>query len=166
MDASKLLLIALVLVICGGIFHAIGLALPYWVNADVLGRNIHAGLWKTCSDITGENKCKDITPVEDWLKAVRAMGILGVLTLVVAALMTVLKLFVMKDRKPIFHVAIGTSFAGAFFIIISIAVYAGKIKDMFPLVDFNYHFAFAFSIIGMIAAIAAGVAMLVDMKQN
>jgi hypothetical protein len=33
-------------------------------------------------------------------------------------------------------------------------------------VGLSYHFAFAFSIIGIIAAIAAGIAMLVDMKRS
>ncbi|XP_055998262.1 uncharacterized protein LOC125677535 isoform X1 [Ostrea edulis] len=166
MDASKCLLIALVLIICGVIFQVIGLASPYWINIDGAGTNLHQGLWKSCNDFTGENVCTDLGTPPDWLKAVRAMGILGVLTLVVAALMTVLKLFVMKDKKPILLVAIGASFAGAFFILISIAVYASKASDLLLLSDFKYHFAFAFSIIGMIAAIAAGVAMLMDMKQN
>ncbi|XP_055997902.1 uncharacterized protein LOC125647239 [Ostrea edulis] len=126
MNVSKTLLIALVLVICAGVFQLIG-----------------------------------------WLKAVQAMSILGFLVLVVAVLMTVFKLFVKKDKNQFLFVAIGTSFAGAIFILISIAVYADKINDQIPpQVDYNYHFNFTFSIIGMMAAIVAGVAMLVEMKQT
>lgn len=48
----------------------------------------------------------------DWERAVRAMSILGFLVLIVAVVMTVLKLFVMKDKKPVLFAGIGTSFAG------------------------------------------------------
>lgn len=40
------------------------------------------------------------------------MSILGFLVLIVAVVMTVLKLFVMKDNKPALFAGIGTSFAG------------------------------------------------------
>lgn len=40
------------------------------------------------------------------------MSILGFLVLTVAVVMTVLKLFVMKDNKPVLFAGIGTSFAG------------------------------------------------------
>lgn len=50
--------------------------------------------------------------VEDWFKAVQAMSILGFLVLLVAVVMTILKLFVMKDNKPVLFAGIGTSFAG------------------------------------------------------
>jgi hypothetical protein len=43
------------------------------------------------------------------------MSILGFLALVVAVVMTVLKLFVMKDKAPVLLAAIGTSFAGGKF---------------------------------------------------
>lgn len=48
----------------------------------------------------------------DWQKAVRAMSILGLLLLIVAVVMTIMKLFVMKDKKPVLFAGIGTSFAG------------------------------------------------------
>lgn len=40
------------------------------------------------------------------------MSILGFLVLLVAVVMTILKLFVMKDNKPVLFAGIGTSFAG------------------------------------------------------
>jgi hypothetical protein len=48
----------------------------------------------------------------DWLKAAQAMAILALLVLVVALVTTILKLFVMKDKKPLLFAAIGSSFAG------------------------------------------------------
>lgn len=48
----------------------------------------------------------------DWLEAAQAMGILAFLALLVAVVTTILKLFVMKDKKPLLFAAIGSSFAG------------------------------------------------------
>lgn len=154
----------------------------------------------------------------DWKKAVRAMSILGLLVLSVAVFMTVLKLFVMKDKKPVLFAGIGTSFAGGkiyistcildilkylnnliytkhsirsvckinigcyiiiihtckmnlscisgIFILIAVAVFAAKQNDELANVDFTYHFAFAFSIIAMITAFAAGGVMLFSMTKE
>lgn len=44
---------------------------------------------------------------------------------------------------------------------IAVAVYAAKMNDLPTNNDFDYHFAFAFSIIAMITAFAAGGVMLV-----
>ncbi|XP_061180367.1 uncharacterized protein LOC133188904 [Saccostrea echinata] len=165
MESSKSLLIALLLTICAVIFQLIGLASPYWIFLDLKIAKANAGLWKACTEtvLTGNTICSDVELTDDdWLKAVRAMSILGFLVLVVPVIMVVLKLFVLKDKKPILLVAIGTAFVGAVFILISIAVYAAKTNDLYKNIDFNYHFAFAFSIIGMIAAIGAGVVMLVE----
>ncbi|XP_062580093.1 uncharacterized protein LOC134242090 [Saccostrea cucullata] len=166
MEASKFLLIALVLTICAVIFQLIGLASPYWMLIETTTFKSNSGLWKSCTEIvlTGDTTCSDVTIPDgytDDINAARAMGILGLLVLVAAAIMTVLKLFVLKDMKPILFGAIGSALAGAVFILISIAIYAARAKDLSPF-DFDYHFAFAFSIIGMIAAIGAGAVMLVE----
>ncbi|XP_055998267.1 uncharacterized protein LOC125645735 [Ostrea edulis] len=172
MAISKCLLVALVVVIFATIFQVIALAAPYWFNLDLSIAKVYAGLWWTCTETvsTGLTSCDKTVDYlftngssTDWLKAVQAMSILGFLTLLVASVMTILKLFVLKDNKPVLLVAIGTSFTGAVFILIAIAVYADEINDFYSAFDFNYHFAFAFSIIAMIAAIGAGVAMLVEM---
>ncbi|XP_062603493.1 uncharacterized protein LOC134265263 [Saccostrea cucullata] len=168
MEASKFQLIALVLTICAVIFQLIGLASPYWISYDIIIFKINSGLWKTCSKVilTGNTECIDVELTDyDWFKAVRAMSILGFLVLVVAAIMTVLKLFVLKDMKPILFVAIGTAFAGVNVMFEEISVYAAKMNDLL-IIDFDYHFAFAFSIIGMIAAIGAGAVMLVEIMKG
>jgi hypothetical protein len=43
------------------------------------------------------------------------MSILGFLALVGAVVMTVIKLFVMKDKTPVLLAAVGSSFAGGKF---------------------------------------------------
>ncbi|XP_062584113.1 uncharacterized protein LOC134245888 [Saccostrea cucullata] len=166
MEASKFLLIALVLTICAVVFQLIGLASPYWTVIDATLVKINSGLWKMCTETvsTGDTKCEDVTipdGYKDDINAVRAMGILGLLVLVVAVIMTVLKLFVLKEKKPVLFGAVGTAFAGGVFILISIAIYADRAKEMNTF-DYDYHFAFALSIIGMIAAIGAGAVMLVE----
>lgn len=47
MDAYKLSLTGLVLIICSFIFQLIGLASPF----EYQGIKVHSGLWKTCATI-------------------------------------------------------------------------------------------------------------------
>jgi hypothetical protein len=54
----------------------------------------------------------------------------------------------------------------AFFILISIAVYAAEISKMNFVSDYTYGFAFTFSNIGMLAAIKCGVAMIVEILKK
>lgn len=162
MDAPVLMIVALVLTICGLVFQIIGLSSPYWIYIEFTGGKQYSGLWKTCTEIQ-ETTCIDINEDGDWFKAVQAMSILGFLLLIAAVVMTVLKLFVMKDKKPILFAGIGTSFVGGLFILIAVAVYAAKMNDQLSNIDFDFHFAFAFSIIAMIAAFAAGGVMLFAM---
>jgi TRAP-type C4-dicarboxylate transport system permease small subunit len=58
------------------------------------------------------------------------------------------------------------SLFAALFILISIAVYADNLNDLFASSSFDYGFAFVFSILGMIVAIAAGITMLVELLKN
>lgn len=163
-----MLIVALVLTICALVFQIIGLASPYWISYKGIGSaNTYSGLWKTCTEIQ-KTTCTDIADKEDWMEAVQAMSILGFLVLVVAVVMTVLKLFVMKDNKPVLFAGIGTSFAGGIFILIAVAVYAAKTNDLLDKlnVEFDYHFAFAFSIIAMMTAFAAGGVMIFGMMKE
>lgn len=53
MEASKFILIGLVLTLCAFVFQLIGLASPYWIFIEFLGMETYAdvGLWKACSTI-------------------------------------------------------------------------------------------------------------------
>lgn len=48
----------------------------------------------------------------DWFKAVRATSILGFISLLVGIVMILLKMFVVKDMKPVLFAAIGAAFVG------------------------------------------------------
>ena len=47
-----------------------------------------------------------------WFSAVKAMTILGLLALLVALGMAIMKLFVLKDSKIVLLAAVGSAFAG------------------------------------------------------
>lgn len=164
MDASKFILIGLVLTICAFIFQIIGLASPYWIFIESGGNKAYSGLWKSClySKSLDKTACSDWTEVQDWFNAVRATSILGFISLLVAIVVILLKMFVMKDMKPILFAAIGSAFVGALFILISIAVYASKADGLVMGTSLDYHFAFAFCIIAMLAALGAGAIMIMD----
>lgn len=164
MDASKFILIGLVLTICAFIFQVIGLASPYWIFAESGGNKVYSGLWKSCaySKALDKTVCNDWPKVQDWFKAVRATSILGFISLLVGIVMILLKMFVVKDMKPVLFAGIGAAFVGALFILISIAVYASKADDLVRGTSVDYHFAFAFCIIAMLAALGAGAIMIVE----
>lgn len=61
MEASKFVLIGLVLTICAFICQLIGLASPYWIYADYGERKVYSGLWKVCL----YNKAIDKTDCND-----------------------------------------------------------------------------------------------------
>eukprot|EP00105_Crassostrea_gigas_P009669 XP_011424717.1 PREDICTED: uncharacterized protein LOC105326403 [Crassostrea gigas] len=170
MDASKFILIGLVLTIGAFIFQLIGLATPYWIFAESDGDKVYSGLWKTCvySKLFDKSQCFDWPLIPDWLKAVRATSILGLLLVLVALVMLILRMSVMKDRKPALLAAIGTTFVGALFILVSIAVYASKKEefDKGTVTIADYHFAFAFSIIAMLAALGAGAIMMIEVVKS
>lgn len=164
MEASKFVLIGLVLTICAFICQLIGLASPYWIYIDHGVTKAYGGLWKSCFYDKASDKtvCSDYLIVLDWMKAVRATSIIGFLLFLVALVMVILKMFVTKDKKPVLFAAIGTAFAGAIFVLTSIAVYASKQDEIIRGTSLQYHFAFAFCIIAMLAALGAGAIMMVD----
>ncbi|XP_078321559.1 epithelial membrane protein 3-like [Crassostrea virginica] len=166
MEFSKFLLAGLVLTSCAVIFQVIGLASPYWTTLDFGSSEDYMGLWKYCTKNvqTKVTTCQDSTEniSEGWFSAVKAMTILGLLALLVALGMTIMKLFVLKDGKVVLFAAVGSAFAGAIFILISIAVFAAKTNDKLEGQEFSYHFAFAFCILAMLAGIGAGCLMLQD----
>ncbi|XP_052702569.1 uncharacterized protein LOC128179137 [Crassostrea angulata] len=163
MDSSKLFMIALVLNICALVFQIIGVAPPYWAYIEFGTSKVYSGLWTQCTEVLGTTSCSDVAYSEGWFELVRAFSILGLLLLIVAVVMTVLKLFVMKDKKPVLFVGIGTSFAGGFLIFIAITVYAADLNDLLSNLTFTFHFAFAFSILAMIMAFAGGAILLLGM---
>uniref|UniRef100_A0A8W8N838 Uncharacterized protein n=1 Tax=Magallana gigas TaxID=29159 RepID=A0A8W8N838_MAGGI len=164
MDASKFVLIGLVLTICAFICQLIGLASPYWIYIDLGETKAYGGLWKSClyNKTFDTTLCDEKLDVLDYMKAVRATSIIGFLSFLVALIMVILKLFVTKDKKAVLFAAIGTAFNGAIFVLTSIAVYASTIDKYKRGTSAEYHFAFAFCIIGMFFALGAGAIMMVD----
>lgn len=63
MDASKFILIGLVLTICAFIFQLIGLASPYWIFVEFGGNKAYSGLWKSClyTKVLDTSVCSDFT---------------------------------------------------------------------------------------------------------
>lgn len=163
MDSSRILLIMGFLLTIGSILlQLIGLASPYWLYLAIGEMVFYGGLWKSCTNAFSQGiiVCTELTNVEDYIQAVRAMSILGLLSLIVALGLVILKVFFIKDSKPILFAAIGSVFAGVLFVLISIAVFAAKADNAVFGIPFNYHFAFAFCIMGMLAAGAAGACLI------
>eukprot|EP00105_Crassostrea_gigas_P029614 XP_011451605.1 PREDICTED: uncharacterized protein LOC105345225 [Crassostrea gigas] len=166
MEASKFLLSGLLLTVCALIFQLVGLASPNWITTYVQGVKIQIGLWKLCAKVRKRNWCLEDKDVRDFLEPVRATAIVGFISLLFALVLIILKIFVMKDKKNILFVAIGSTFVGAFFILVSIADFARKIDDDFNSdgeeLDYDFSFAFALCIIAMLSSLSAGAVMIAD----
>lgn len=63
MEASKFVLIGLVLTICAFICQVIGLASPYWIYIALGETKAYGGLWKSCL----YDKAIDQTVCSDYL---------------------------------------------------------------------------------------------------
>ncbi|VDI02619.1 Hypothetical predicted protein [Mytilus galloprovincialis] len=164
-EISKILLISFILILIAFLFDLIGFATPNYITVDVGSVEINAGLWKTCTTALGNTVCVDISGTiedKDWFRACRAMSIFGFISLLVAAVLTGLKLFLLRELKPIFFAAIGTTFAGAFFILVANSIYAANSDDVSGGNTSNYGFSYGLSLTAMCIAVASGIIMIVD----
>ncbi|XP_061180358.1 uncharacterized protein LOC133188892 [Saccostrea echinata] len=173
MEGSKVLITALVLIICAALLQLFGLASPYWIsdeNSIDLGSSYvptYAGLWKACDCSDTDDFLQSIDMSKRQLRTSQAMSILGFLALMFASVLTVIKLFFLKDRKPILFVAIGSVFIGAVFIIVSVRQFAENVNDeRLNKYNFRFHFAFSFCILAMLAALVSGGVMLLELRRK
>jgi hypothetical protein len=63
MEASRVLITAVMLSFCAVLFHLIGLASPYWVTEVIDGEETNSGLWRTCFEIVYEDESERILHV-------------------------------------------------------------------------------------------------------
>ncbi|KAL3891556.1 hypothetical protein ACJMK2_003814 [Sinanodonta woodiana] len=108
------------------ILDIVAIALPSWFS-DSYGSY---GLWKSCSS---GNKCMDLVLDADgsgftkyFIMAIRGLTIVGVLLLAAAVGMTVLKLFVMKDKIVLSSWASGSANTAGSLIMIAVVLFVVK----------------------------------------
>ncbi|XP_062603497.1 uncharacterized protein LOC134265268 isoform X2 [Saccostrea cucullata] len=173
MDGSKVLITALVLIICATILQLLGLASPYWIsdeNSLDPGSSYdptYTGLWKKCDCKDTDDFLLEHDMPKRQLRTSQAMSILGFLALMLALVLTVTKLFFLKDRTPLLFVAISSVYIGAVSIIMSVGLFVDNVKsndEKFK--GFEFHFAFAFCILGMLAALVSGGFMLLELRRK
>ncbi|KAK7463936.1 hypothetical protein BaRGS_00038073, partial [Batillaria attramentaria] len=79
------------------IFHIVGLATTGWASADLdiptVNAELKVGLWSVCLQST----CSEYLSLPDWLGAVRAFSIIGMLMIVGCVVVGLLQLC--KDNK-------------------------------------------------------------------
>ncbi|XP_061188426.1 uncharacterized protein LOC133196570 [Saccostrea echinata] len=154
------------------ILDVIGVAAPYWIYGETSGLKVNAGLWKECAtaDIFGQkiSKCTEYGegPVLDWLKAVRAFGLLGIFISTIAIISAILKIR-LKDRVFVLIIAIILSFISAVCTIVSIAVYAGKYHELEKDDSFvKFSFAFAFCAVSIVLSVIAGICLIIELAKR
>ncbi|XP_063402008.1 uncharacterized protein LOC134686267 [Mytilus trossulus] len=166
-ELSKILLISFILILIAFFFDLIGFATPNYVTIDATVVEVNGGLWKICTTTQGVKVCADISGTvvdEDWFRACRVMSVFGFISLLAAAVLTGLKLFLLREMKPVFFAAIGTTFAAAFFILVANSLYAAN-RDDVSITGFttNYGFSYGLTLTAMCFAVVAGIIMIVDL---
>ncbi|XP_053391518.1 uncharacterized protein LOC128554286 isoform X1 [Mercenaria mercenaria] len=162
-------LIGLGLAAASLLINIIGLAIPYWLynsgTSKIFGRKVTAkayqGLWSRCVSVSGggqsSSSCTSLSNeyLDDAYKATRAMEILGMLLILVALVVVLLKQFVMKDKAFLPKIGAGCAIFAGILMIIGTIIFA----TMDGIESSNLHAGFALCIIAGVKGIAAGVVM-------
>ncbi|XP_062598711.1 uncharacterized protein LOC134260143 [Saccostrea cucullata] len=149
------------------ILDVIGVAAPYWIYGETSEGNYNCGLWKFCysSTLIKSSRCSEYPDVEDWVKAVRAFGLLGIFTSAIALVSAILKIR-LNDRVLVLIMAIIFSFISAVCNIVSIAVFAEKYHEWGKNIFFKFSFAFAFCAVSIVLSAIAGICMIIDIAKR
>ncbi|KAL3891559.1 hypothetical protein ACJMK2_003817 [Sinanodonta woodiana] len=135
------------------ILDIVALALPSWLTIQ----NVSFGLWKYCILLpTGEDKCDEYIVLQAYLKATRALIILGLLLMAAAIAMAVLKIFVMKDKKFLFLGASASAISAGGLTLIGTIVYGVKAEEDYTkdaVLDAGFRLAVVAGVIPIVAGI-------------
>ncbi|XP_045207417.2 uncharacterized protein LOC123559557 [Mercenaria mercenaria] len=139
------------------LLNIVGLAIPYWVYSSAGEIKSYSGLWSLCLSALGQTECAKIPDIalNDAYKATRAMEILGMLLILVALVVVLLKQFVMKDKALLPKLGAGCAIFAGILMIIGTIIFA----TMDGIESSNLHAGFALCIIAGVIGIAAGVVM-------
>ncbi|KAL3891546.1 hypothetical protein ACJMK2_003805 [Sinanodonta woodiana] len=130
------------------ILDFVALALPSWSTIH----NASLGLWKVCR----EDKCDEYIVLQAYLKATRALIILGLLLMAAAIAMAVLKIFVMKDKKFLFLGASASAISAGGLTLIGTIVYGVKAEEDYTkdaVLDAGFRLAVVAGVIPIVAGI-------------
>lgn len=132
------------------IFQIIGLATTGWL--EIKAFDYGQGLWELCSG----SDCQTISTGDglEWLDAVRAFGILGILAIGACLIAGILVCF--SENKILPMIAMIIAFVAAFCIMIEFAVYAGEGGNA----GYDYGYSFALTIVAFVLCLAAGACFL------
>ncbi|KAL3891907.1 hypothetical protein ACJMK2_004149 [Sinanodonta woodiana] len=142
------------------ILNIAAVAIPNWI----LKSPVQFGLWKLCHlfkciDMDDLFSCGGLK-VTDSLKATGALLIIGLIMMVVAIVVAVLKMFVMKDNSCLSIGAAGSAIAAGLLILVGAIVFAVKVIDKTGKTGMTANMlsgGFALAIVSSCIAIVAGI---------
>ena len=158
-----LTVLALILNFLGFLFMALSCGGDSWLKS----KHHKSGLWEYCSIYNDESKCEshDFDKYEasgldyDFIKAVRAFGILGILASIAAFVMCLVTLF---SKIRCLYAAI-PCFVAAFCQMIAMAVYTKEIKEHKGNLGWGWSFGIGWAAI--FYPLVAGITMVLN-KNN
>ncbi|XP_053408694.1 uncharacterized protein LOC123559413 [Mercenaria mercenaria] len=137
-------LVAILLLIVGGLIHIVGLATPYWHSVTITNSVIqnkpygHQGLWAICSSRgTDVVDCNSHGDTKSVLIATRALEVLALLFGAACIIITGLWFFLHIERYRLILMisCLGTGFIAGLFGFIGIIIYAADVNSNSRITD-------------------------------
>lgn len=165
---KNLLLIGLTISFIALAFQMIGFLFPFWMSSNDGPYSVTAGLWQVCG-MDGESECLDIQVagpgLPGWFMGVQALTVLAVIFFILAVICAGAKLFLFKNKKLFLFVATGAVFLGAVSVFFAVIVFAARRNELFFGKAYTLHFAYGFTIFGMLAAATAGLFFVLELRK-
>ncbi|RUS70141.1 hypothetical protein EGW08_022094 [Elysia chlorotica] len=163
MSFKPLILIAAGVLALGNLLHIIGLATTEWITTMVATSvgtyEVTIGLFRGCA----QNICADLEDVPDWLKACKAMAILGMLVglgvLALTGYILALRLMNKEIPRLLGILSLLGAVMSCVMILICVIVFAEEAKDMMKnrgIDDHDFGYSFALSIAGALIILIGG----------
>ncbi|XP_060584362.1 uncharacterized protein LOC132740439 [Ruditapes philippinarum] len=134
LEMNKFLVAGLVVCVLATIVCILSTSIPYWLYGHSksygIETSVASGLWQVCvrSKIQSstETSCFKNSDLASWMKAVRAMMILGILFMAMSAAIACLYLVKFYTNNHVYICTVFTAALGGVFVIVGFVVYASE----------------------------------------
>ncbi|XP_060567622.1 uncharacterized protein LOC132726298 [Ruditapes philippinarum] len=165
-------LVAIILLIVGGLIHIVGIATPYWHSISITNNVVrdkpygHHGLWAVCTT-RGQDviDCNSHSDTKSEVVATRALEVLALLFGAMCIIITGLWFFLRLERHRLILMisSLGSGFISALFGFIGIIIYAAdvnsnsRVTDVTSVYNQNLDWSFAMCVISSILVTVATI---------
>ncbi|XP_046350915.2 uncharacterized protein LOC124131591 isoform X2 [Haliotis rufescens] len=139
-------------IVLGTAFHIVAVVAPYWTSLS----GTHTGIWKTCSDISGCSPLSEGKELnEQWLRAVQAMAVLGVIIALFGIITSIVHL--RTGNKSLLTIAALSAIGAGILVVLGAVIYVA-FNDSSGL-----YWAFWFEVSASVIMLFSGVGLFTEL---